>query len=389
MNSWSPGTTEVIPLRCDEGKFFPSIRILFNTLNPGLHGGQATCDPMLEEALRGLIEVRRYTYGRKSDREAIVQKTFGRIGDLVRLRTLCRRLRPHLIHHNSAFDFLAILRDAPLMLLAKREAVPVFLRLHGSLHEAFLPVSGIFNLARQTVLRTADRIGVLSEIEKCEFEEAFPLVRGKVCVVKNIINCEFAAVERQEADRPTVLFLSRFIRKKGPFDLLHAVPLVLKREPASQFLFVGDGEDADAFDSEATAMNLGDAVRRIPHVDSRQSLSLYAKAWMFVFPTYFPEGMPMVIGEAMAAGLPIVSSPTRFSRSYMTEGVHVIYSEPGDVHSIAGNILKLCQDSKLRDRMSLANRKLGLEWFTARRVVREYVDIYQEILKNSGRAQQG
>jgi len=369
----------------DRNMSFRSVRILFNTPNQGLRGGPPTHLPILEHALRGLVEVYIYDYGRKSDTETMAQKIFGRIGDLARLRALCRKLCPDLIHHNSAFDHLAILRDVPLMLVAKWAKVPVFLKIHGSWPEALLPASGIFKLARQTVLRGADRIGVLSAMEKREFEEAFPDVRGKICVVKNIISSDFAAVERVEADRPTVLFLSRFIKKKGPFDLLHAAPLVLKEEPTCEFLFVGDGEDAAAFDREAAAMNLGGPVRRIPHVDNRDCLALYAKAWMFVFPTYFPEGMPMVIGEAMAAGVPIISTPTRFSRSYMTEGVHVVYNRPGDVVGLAENILKLCGDSKLRQQMSAANRKLALECFRTDCVAQEYVDIYRMVV-NDGHA---
>lgn len=383
MSARHSGTAEMISPTPDLVTFSKSIRILFNTPNPVLHGGQARCDPILEQALSRKVDVHRYTYGRKSDTETLVQKIFGRISDLLRVRALCRKLRPDLIHHNSAFDHLAILRDVPLMLVAKREGVPVFLKIHGSWPEALLPKFGIFSLARQTVLKGADRIGVLSTVEKQQFEEAFPYVVGKVCVVKNIINSEFLGVERLESDHPTILFLSRFIRKKGPFDLLHAARLVLKKEPRAQFLFVGDGEDAVAFDDEAATMNLGDAVRRIPHVDSRDCLALYTRAWMLVFPTYFPEGMPSVICEAMATGLPIIATPTRFSRSYMTEGTHVVYTKVGDVEAIAANVLKLCQNSELRDRMSRANRKLARECFGRDSVVGDYVDIYREVIESA------
>lgn len=362
-----------------------SLRILFNTPNPALHGGPPTHLPVLEKALSKLVEIQPYEYGRKSDFETLAQKVLGRIGDLARIRRMCRKVHPDLIHHNSSFDQRAILRDAPLVLLAKREQVPIFIKVHGSLPEGFRGGSMLLDRARRIVLSNADRIGVLSTAEKCEFEEAFPNVRGKVSVVKNATNPQFSAVERREADLPTILFLSRFIRKKGPFDLLHAVPLVLEKEPAAHFLFVGDGEDAEAFDREVAAMNLGPAVRRITHIINRECAALYAKAWMLVFPTYFPEGMPMVLGEAMAAGVPIISTPTRFCRSYMTEGVHVIYHQPGDVKAIAANVLKLCLDGNLRERMSTANRKLALGYFTTNDVTQEYIDVYRKVLSGATR----
>jgi glycosyltransferase involved in cell wall biosynthesis len=363
------------------------IRVLFNTLNPRLRGGPPTHLPILEQALRSLVEVHTYEYGRKSDSETLVRKIFGRLGDLVQLWALCRKLHPDLIHHNSAFDHRAILRDAPLVLLAKWQKVPVLLKLHGSFREAFCGGSWLVSRARQTVLRGVDRIGVLSETERQEFEDAVPYLRGKVCVVKNIINSTFAKVERKEAERPTVLFLSRVIKKKGPFDLLHAAPLVLREEPEAQFLFVGDGEDAEAFDREVSHMNLGEAVRRIPGMDNRATPSVYAMAWVFAFPTHFPEGMPMAIGEAMAAGIPIASTPTRFSRSYMTEGVHVLYNGVGDIDGMASNILRLFRDSGLRKRMSAANRSLALECFMAEDVAREYVDLYRGMSRSASRQQ--
>jgi glycosyltransferase involved in cell wall biosynthesis len=87
----------------------------------------------------------------------------------------------------------------------------------------------------------------------------------------------------------------------------------------------------------------------------------------------------------MAAGVPIISTPTRFSRSCMTEGVHVVYNRPGDVAGLAENILKLCGDTKLRQQMSAANRKLALECFSTDCVAQEYVDVYRKVL-NGGQA---
>jgi glycosyltransferase involved in cell wall biosynthesis len=373
----------------DLGRPSRPIRLLFNVPSPLSHGGVATHDPTLERGLRKLAEVHTYLYSSRSDDEGMTRKVIGRSVDLARLRSLCRKLRPDLIHHNSSFDLRAILRDAPLMLLAKREGLPVFLKLHGSDPETLSASRGLVGRACRVVVGGADRIGVLSEAEKQEFEDAFPFVRGKVCVVKNAVGSEFARVEREETERPTILFLSRFVKEKGPFDLLRAVPLVLRAEPSAQFLFVGDGEDAATFDHEVGCMGLTRAVHRFPHVVNRETVAFYGKAWVFAFPTHFPEGMPMVIGEAMAAGMPIVSSPTRFSRSYMVEGVHVLTCGAGDPECLAASILRLCRDDELRKRMSGSNRKLALENFSVDRVAREYLDIYRSILGDHTAGLQG
>ena len=358
-----------------------TIRILLNTPNGALHGGPATHLPMLEAALRNSVDVHSYQYWRRSDSETLKRKVFDRLVDLVRFWKLCRKVRPDIVHHNSAFDRVSILRDAPLLIAAKLLRVPVFLKLHGSHSDALMPGFGIVShVLRQVVIRNAARLGVLSSAEKREFEAAFPYVRGKVCVVKNIIASDFACVRRCEADKPTILFVSRFVRKKGPFDLLHAAPRVCREIPTAQFLFVGDGQDAPAFEDEVASMGLESTVQRASHVDKHGLLPLYAKAWMVVLPTYYPEGMPMVVAEAMAAGVPIISTPTRFGRSYLTENEHVLYHKPGDIEGIARAVLRLCRDEGLRRRMSNSNRELALRCFMEEEIVQEYLDLYRQML---------
>jgi len=355
-----------------------SLRILFDTPDQRLRGGPPTHLPLLESELRRFVEVHLYQYGRKSDTENLPEKVFGRAVDLIRVRSACRALRPDLIHHNSAFDRLAIFRDALLVLMANHQRIPIFIKIHGSMPEAFSTGPGLLELARKIVLRRGDGFGVLSSIEKGEFEAAFPCVRGKVWVVKNIVDADFFKVPRCEANRPQILFLSRFIRRKGLFDLLHAVPLVLKEVAAAEFLFIGDGEDATTFEREVSAMQCP-SIKLLKHTSDRDAV--FSSAWMLALPTLFPEGMPMVIAESMAAGLPVVSTPTRFSRSYLTEGQHALYCQPGDVEGIAKSIIRLCKDKTLRERMSQANRRMMSEKFTAEHVTKEFLEIYGRLVE--------
>jgi glycosyltransferase involved in cell wall biosynthesis len=371
-----------IPVTGSQGdESLRTTRILFNTPNPWLQGGPPGHLPILEGKLRKHLELYNFDYGRKSDAETLSQKVFGRIRDLMRLRQIYRKISPDLIHLNSAFDRRSILRDAPLVLLAKSLRASIFLKIHGSLPEAFSETSWFLDRVRRIVLQNVDVIGVLSPIEQREFEDAFPDAQRKVCVVKNLVDAEFACVRRVEPVRPAILFLSRLVRGKGPFDLLRAIPLVLREEPTAEFIFAGDGEDAATFDAAVRHMNVESAVRRIPRTTRKECLELYAQAWMLVFPTYYPEGMPMVIAEAMTSGVPIIASPTRFSRSYMTEGVHILHCTPGDPEAIASRILQLCQDRQAREDMSRANRTLAATLLAEENIVQDYLNIYRRLAR--------
>jgi len=362
------------------------MKVLFNSYNTALHGGPATHLRFLEAELSKSLQLVRYQYERKSDTETAADKVLGRSADLLRLHRLIRAERPDLIHHNSSLDLRALLRDVPLARLARFHKIPIFMKFHGTSRFVLSSTNPFVASLRNSLFRNVDCIGVLSEVEKDELGRACPPVADRVAVVKNILAEEFGNVERCEAPAPTVLFISRFIREKGMFDLLRAVPEVLKKCPDVHFTFVGSGSDEGAFEQEVRRLHLNGAVERVPHVSNLETLTFYSSAWMFVFPTTFPEGMPMVVAQAMAAGVPIITTPTRFSRSYMREGDHCLYIGYNDPDSIAKQICLLVRDKNLRERMSVNNRGLtGL--FSAQQVAGEFVRLYERMLKRGWNAE--
>ena len=219
---------------------------------------------------------------------------------------------------------------------------------------------------------------VLSKAEKEEFEELLPELQGRVSIVKNIIADHFFHAKRIESHEPLVLFASRFLEKKGPFHLLKAVPSIVARVPSTRFVFLGDGPDAAAFDVEVEKRDVRKYVRRVAHAGREEMSDWHSRAWVFVFPTMFPEGMPMVIAEALAAGTPIVTTRTRFAASYMIEFENCLYCEKQQPGSIATQVITLLTDSELRAHMSQANRTLALQ-FRADPVAREFVRLYEKL----------
>jgi glycosyltransferase involved in cell wall biosynthesis len=353
-------------------------RVLFNCPSPTLHGGPPTHLPLLEAELRRHVDVGLFDCGRRRDTETTFDKLIGRTRDLVKLRTKVAEFQPDIIHHNTAFDRRAIIRDAALVWLAKRYGIPVLLKMHGSADEAFGKMTPPWERLRGAILENADCIGVLSEVEMKKYLATWPFMGDRVKVVKNIINREFYAVERRETEHPTVLFVSRFIRQKGIFDLLDAVPGVLRKFSTAEFVFVGSGSEAAEFDERVRQTQLTVSVRRIDHLSNAETGKFYASAWALVFPTHFPEGMPMVVAEAIAAGVPIITTKTNFSRSYMSAGDHCLFVDGGTPASIENQIVYLLGHRELRQRMSSNNRELA-ESFRAETVAGEFLGIYQNL----------
>jgi glycosyltransferase involved in cell wall biosynthesis len=360
------------------GKTGRTLKILFDCPSPTLHGGPPTHLPLLEAELRRQVDLESFEYGRRTDAESTFNKLVERTKDLLTLRKKISRFQPDVIHHNTAFDTRAILRDAALMWVAKRSGTPVFLKMHGSLDELFGKVSAPVKWLRNSVIRNADCIGVLSVVERNKYLNAWSFLGKRVKVVKNIIKPDFYAVQRRESEDPEILFISRFIRQKGMFDLLDAIPGVLRKFPAARFVFIGSGSDADQFDAKVREANLSTSIRRIDHLSNAETAKYYGSAWALVFPTYFPEGMPMVVAEAMAAGVPIITTRTNFSRSYMSADDHCLFVDRGNFKSIEEQIVHLMADQQLRRRMSANNRELA-QCFQSEVVAREFLEIYENL----------
>ncbi len=351
------------------------LKILFSMPNPSLQGGPAQHLPLLLDGLRDHYDIWLFEFGRKKDTEKLWQKLRGRLLDLFRLNLAISAFEPDVIHHNTAFDRRSIIRDAPLAWLASFRQVPILIKVHGSHQEAFGDMGLVVNQLRDYLVRNAWRICVLSEMEKNEFEGRWPHCLGRVTVAKNIIKSEFFEVQRRESPNPTVLFISRFIRNKGIYDLLDAVPLVLGKIPDARFIFIGSGPDGEEFDRAIKDRKLDQAVTHLPQVGNQETRDYYRKSWCLAFPTHYPEGMPMVVAEAMAAGCPVITSRTRFSGSLMTEGRHCLFIDPDRPGSIAAQIIRLLNDRGLREDLGRNSKELAKQ-FTDQEVTEEFRRIY-------------
>jgi glycosyltransferase involved in cell wall biosynthesis len=263
--------------------------------------------------------------------------------------------------------------------LAKILGVPLFLKVHGSFRETFGHLAPPLSWLRSSLLRNVPMLGVLSQQEKVEFLCLSPRLQKRVRVVKNVIGQEFLNIVRRESAYPTVLFISRFVKMKGPFDLLAAVPLVLNQCATARFVFAGSGPAVEEFLAEVKRRALEKYVAWVGNLDHSATIEYYIQSWVFAFPTHFPEGMPMVIVEAMAAGIPIVTTRTRFSTSYMQEAKHCLFVDHSNPSSLAKAICALLKNPGMRSDFSENNRQFAKQ-FCLDRVVEEYLAIYSEIV---------
>jgi glycosyltransferase involved in cell wall biosynthesis len=107
-------------------------------------------------------------------------------------------------------------------------------------------------------------------------------------------------------------------------------------------------------------------------VDVEEKADLYTRSDIFCFPTHYEaEGMPLVILEAMSAGLPVVSTTWRSIPNVVTDGHDGALVEPGDTGALAHHLARLSIDEALRQTMGSAARDTFDRRFSPQRFVAE------------------
>jgi glycosyltransferase involved in cell wall biosynthesis len=116
-------------------------------------------------------------------------------------------------------------------------------------------------------------------------------------------------------------------------------------------------------------------------VDGEAKRSLFEGADLLVFPGYQPEGLPLVILEAMAASLPVVSTDTGATRDVVVDGETGVIVEKQRPAALAAAVRRLAGDAELRVRMGRAGRARYLAEYTEERCAHRLVALFDTALR--------
>jgi glycosyltransferase involved in cell wall biosynthesis len=176
-------------------------------------------------------------------------------------------------------------------------------------------------------------------------------------------------------DPETVLFLSNLRRRKGIVEAFEAALTVVSARPTARFLFVGSWEDRDLErELHARAVEAGDAIRFLPPVDGEAKRALLLSSSILLFPPVEPEGHPRVVLEALAAGLPVVTTDRGAIPETVIDGESGFVLPQPDPEKLADRLLRLLGDPGLREQIGKSARSRYLAHFTQEAADRRLAD---------------
>jgi glycosyltransferase involved in cell wall biosynthesis len=327
------------------------------------------------------VEIERW--GRHSDTESLGRKIIGRLQDIARIwRTLHQQF--DLVLVETAHDWFTLIRDIPLLLVTRYLCRSIVLQLHGSDPERLLQAGNtFFKQATSLLLRLSDAVLVLSSEEQRQWEQFYP--EGKFFVVSNpfipmALHTSTSPYSRQQFPNgvPVLLFVGRLIPEKGIYDILEAFARVKLQLP-SHLLIVGSGPDTQRVKEEIIGLGIQDCVTLTGYLKGDQLIDAYQAADIFVLPTYWTEGFPMVIIEAMSFGLPIVTTRIRGAADHLLEDINACFVIPHDPVALSETLIRLLTDPIKCEKMSQTNLEKVKE-FDPEKVGRHYFNLFEELV---------
>lgn len=190
---------------------------------------------------------------------------------------------------------------------------------------------------------------------------------------------------RQENAKPTILFVGRLHSEKGVFVLLDAFAIVHEKCPDARLVMVGDGPTRAEFEREIARRGLASFIDVMGTVKNREVADYFRRADVFCAPSVTTQKWTEQVGvslmQAMASGVPVVSTRSGAIPEYMPDGVAGILVEENDASALATALLDLLNHPERARALGEGGRRFALEHYEAQRNVERAENMILEILR--------
>jgi glycosyltransferase involved in cell wall biosynthesis len=211
-------------------------------------------------------------------------------------------------------------------------------------------------------MERARAVVTVSEYNRRYLQSRSRRLNGKVhCVACGLDLSEFPFRAPRATSPPSILAVARLVEKKGLGDLLEAADLLRREGHSFRVEIIGEGPLRSVLDARIAQAGLEDRVTlhgAQPHEVVRAA---YERAAIFVLPCVVAEdgdrdGIPVVLLEAMACGVPVVSTSVVGIPELIHSGREGLIVPPNEPRELADALARLLVDVPLRERLARAAR---------------------------------
>ncbi|HCC05387.1 TPA: hypothetical protein DEP58_03745 [Patescibacteria group bacterium] len=296
----------------------------------------------------------------------------------LKVRYLLRDVAPDVVNVHMPVPGLG---DVTALVLPR--AIPLVVTYHGeSMKKGSLVADVLVWLYEHVLLRyvlhRARHIICSSDSIRLHFLKSY--MHKSTTILPGVDTEVFVPNEKIKNSKPTVLFVAGLGKgddHKGLKILLRAIKKVRAVIPDVQLVVVGDGTRRSYFEKKVIERGLEEVVQFKGRLHGRALVEEYQKAHLFVLPTK-NESFGMVIAEAMATGLPVVSTQVGGVPLLVDTGVTGTLVEVDDTSALTAEIISFLRDPEKSTAFGIAGRKKVEEGFSWVQRAKAYATVFTE-----------
>lgn len=206
-----------------------------------------------------------------------------------------------------------------------------------------------FYLSEHTFFQNLDDLKLIKS-KKLLIKENYSVINGSGV---NLEAFKLAPLE----NKPVFSMISRITASKGVMEYIKAAKIVKEKYPDTTFNLVGPLDDSTVdINKVKKAADNGDIILK-GRVEDVQPI--IKKTRIFVLPSYYPEGIPRVILEAMAMGRPIITTDMPGCRETVNDHENGFLVQPRNINDLIKKMIYMIENYEKTNNMGMQSRKIA------------------------------
>jgi len=263
-------------------------------------------------------------------------------------------------------------------------------------HNTFIDYQSFLNIIEQlndfiigkSVLKHANKVITVSK-ETMKYVLKLGADKTKTSVIYNGVDIDyFRPVNKGESreklglpkNRKIILSVRRLVYKNGLDTLIESVPLLTRDHPDLLFLVAGKGPSRKLIEDRIKELGIDANIKLTGFVPDRLLPVYYDAADYFILPSASGEGLPLVLLEAMACGLPVIATTVGGTPEIIKHMKNGVLVPPRNPEAMAETMAKLLSEERLGATIGEEARRIVEDRFTWEKNLHQLQDIYKKFI---------
>jgi glycosyltransferase involved in cell wall biosynthesis len=304
--------------------------------------------------------------------------------DQIAFRKSIKSLKPALVKINPSLDLKGFIREGLLAYQTKRYNIPLLVFWHGWERSFERTVEGSLMRFFKSTYGKADGFIVLATEFKEKLEKwgiNSPIMISTTNVDELLVSgfdLQNKINDLNNSDQIRILFLARLVKEKGVFETIDALNLLLDKGLNVSLTVAGDGDIRAELEKYSYQLGISSKHLRftgdIRNLDKQNALQNHH---IYCLPSYYGEGLPTSVLEAMAFAMPVITCPVGGLVDFFKDGTMGALIKPKSPEEIALAIENLVSQKDKIISIGKYNAKYSKDHFMASIIANDMMKFYK------------